>query len=82
MKVVRRRLGFDVDIQDGKLVDVSLGEGEVLRVELTSTEFEEFVESKGIASRVSKREDNSPIGESGNYVVYNDLCIQTHESYE
>jgi hypothetical protein len=82
MKVVRREVGVDVNIKDGKLMDVHTIAGEILRVELTGREFEEFVERKGIASWVSKRESRSPIGESGNHVVYNNLCIQTHGSYE
>tara|TARA_R110002124_G_scaffold134929_2_gene297706 strand:+ start:601 stop:846 length:246 start_codon:yes stop_codon:yes gene_type:complete len=81
MNVVRREVGVEVNIGDGKLMDVYAVSGEILRVELTRREFEEFVERKGIASWVSKRERRSPIGESGNYVVYNGLCIQTHERY-
>ena len=81
MRVVRREVGVEASIEDGKLMDVYAVSGGILRVELTSIEFVEFVERKGITSWVSKRESRSPIGESGNYVVYNNLCIQTHESY-
>ena len=81
MRVVKLEVAMDVKVRDGKLIDVLPASSEVIRVELTSVEFEEFVERKGLALDVNKRTEESPMGESGNYVVYNGLCIQTHASY-